>query len=187
MIDARERRLIDRLPIEARDRLTRMIFESDGLASASRDATDRCNKLREEIQSEQRYLDQRAREPGSFAGDGSVKTAQAAIRFKQQEIGDLNRANADREARNRPLASIIQRALDAIAAVPASKLLVSAKHERQPVRGNHADAIERVRSRIKSLKERRAEVEGAPLPIALAKQTATDQIEALAERGRPTW
>jgi hypothetical protein len=184
-MDDRARRLLDRLPTEPRERLTRLIFEADGLMSASRDAQHRRNALRDEIDQQRRYIETRMKAGPVADDDGSVRIANDAIKFKSQELGDLDRANADRHARLQPVAALVRRALDAIAAVPASKVLQPAKHERPNVRGSHADAVDRVRSRIASLKARRAEIEQAPLPIALAKEAATAQIEALAERGRP--
>jgi len=186
MSDDREHRLRSRLPTEARERLGKLLRERDSLLASARDAIQRSNELRAEIAHQKLYVDQRVRIEALDVHDGGIRVAREAIKFRSQELGDLDTANAERQSRLSYLTTITQRALAAISAVPLTKLLQAAGYERPPsVRGNHADAVEKVRARIRVMKGARDEISRAPLPVAMLKETAREQIEALAARGRP--
>ena len=195
MFDERQRKLANRLPAVARDKLTDLDMQATRHAAAVRSLSDEKHSLlAERNKIEATFEKWRKQGDISVFNQGIPDTSQSFVADLEEKRA-ANQAAFDRlteevslaAALASPLRSIIDRAMDMITSTPQDqhfKMLPRAWSPRSKDKSAPA-AIERCRERINQLQAELAEVEAAPLPSSVAKKRAAEQISALASGRRP--
>ena len=187
MLTDTERKLIDRLPLPARQKFVRLNAEADALAAATHAASDRRRDLRAAIAIETASVERSLKTPPHVNENNAVVlTAREGIARMNSELTDFDAAEHDRAERRRPTLELIKRTVDFIAGIAPDRRLRSVNHAVTLRKGDsHAAAIEKLRAKIADLKTERLSAEMALWPAHHVKESARQQIELSAEAGRP--
>jgi hypothetical protein len=181
----REILALRKLPDDARRKFAKITAEVETLFAVVHRRSDERTALRKivgEEEAEVRRLQQQGRLSHEFA-----EAANAKIAIAREQIADLDTADESIKERRTTLIRLVDRVFDYLNSIPAGHRCEDAS--RTPVKFRKGDtpyeAVQRCRTKITELRAELAEVEGAPIPTAIAKKMAARQIEQLAERGRP--
>ncbi|WP_141713676.1 hypothetical protein [Bradyrhizobium elkanii] len=181
---------LDVLPPAAREQVEAMKLRAEELGALYREnfASEQAARI-SIVKSEQRIAElQKPRSMGGYGCDDDSQQVVAERRKLDRARADLARllaAQAPRDAENARLGRLLQNIEAAIAARPAGTVAQTVEIEVPNFKGNVLDAIEARRRRLRELESDRARCRAAPWPSATAKARMREQIETLAESGRP--
>jgi hypothetical protein len=188
--------LADRLPPEARavlEDLRREVREAAALSQASLDRWHATHDAAQRARSDLRVLVEQI-PAQSYRGDNAISAddpraldAQARLAFAEQELANATQARDAYSERRQRAGRLLESVEKYLRSLPSDIAVkphtgVEAKLGRNETA---LAAVERCRRELARLRADLHTVRSAPLPSGQAKAIARQQIESLAERGRP--
>lgn len=181
---------LGRLPEPARSKYIRLRQSADDSAALAREASDRRNELRPDLQSLQTELDG-LRRVNLYTGTPvasaerleGVRTALLRLRREAERLDDLVEQRGSEHQRRRALVEHISRVFADVSASEIQMYEGAAPRLKRPETAGQA--VERTRSEMQALDAERAQVAAAPIPSAAAKLKAKADVVRLIARGKP--
>ena len=185
MLSEREQKLLGRLPSASRRKVVKLSGNIDATHAANRQASERRRELREALQRDEEILGELSQRPNSDAN--RISMARENIALKKQELVDIDAASQERVSQNQSAHTILRNVLECLSSMPDGASPIGDKTAPASLRKGetYVAAVDRCRGRVAELVAERATVDAAPVPAALAKESATKKIEGLADAGRP--
>ncbi|WFU34071.1 hypothetical protein QA635_06425 [Bradyrhizobium brasilense] len=181
---------MDILPNEAREKVEQMRLRREEFSALYRASFEDEQATRISIVKIEQHIAQ-LQKPRSMGGYGCDDNSQQVVverRKLDRARGDLDRllaAREPRDAENTLLGRLLQNTEAAVRARPNGTVAQMIEIEVPPIKGNILDRIEDRRRRGRELQADLARCRAAPWPSSIAKARMREQIEALAESGRP--
>lgn len=117
--------------------------------------------------------------------DPLVRTYRATYERAKREFDRRREADEARDARALPLVALVQNLEDALRKLPEGVRLVPVKTPEARIKAPVQDAIAAVRAEVRTVEADLRATQAAPVTSAMAKAMARQQIEELADSGKP--